>query len=68
MNTQNASNELRTLEAAEVDSVSGAAREVIDMGLFGKLSLSNKGGAAEWWTTEDNDGGTLTTTITQWPK
>ena len=68
MNTQNASIELRTLEAAEVDSVSGAAMEVINLGLFGELRLSNKGGLAIWTDTVDNEGGTLTTMIAQWPK
>lgn len=66
MYTQKASDELRTLEAAEIDAVAGAA--TISMGLFGKLHLSDKSGAAIAWTTEDDTAdGVLTTTIIQWP-
>lgn len=46
MNTQKVSDELRTLEATEVDAVSGAA--TISMGLFGTLVIGGKKGCAIW--------------------
>ena len=56
MNTQNARDELRTLEAAEVDAVSGAAMEVINLGLFGKLTIGTMGGCAGWSNGRDENG------------
>jgi hypothetical protein len=66
MNTQNASDELRTLQAAEVDAVSGAAKELIDMGLFGMLVVGGK--CAIWYAAEVDGDGVLDTTIKQCPK
>jgi hypothetical protein len=66
MKTQNASDELRTLKVAEVEAVSGAAKELIDMGLFGVLVVGGK--CATWYSGEPNGDGLLTTTIKQCPK
>jgi hypothetical protein len=68
MLTQNASDELRTLNAAEVETVSGAAKEFIDMGLFGKLIIGGSNGCATWTDAESNGDGVLSTKFTQCPK
>ena len=64
MNTQNASDDLRTLEAAEVDAVSGAA--IFDLGLFGTLLFSPKGCAI--WTGSGPDENGQEISFTQCPK
>ena len=66
MTTQNVSEGLRTLKAAEVDAVSGAAKELIDMGLFGVLVVGGK--CATWYAAEPNGDGVLSTTIKQCPR
>ena len=66
MNTRNTSNGLRALNAAEVNAVSGAAKELIDLGLFGLLGVGGK--CAVWYSAQPDGDGMLSTEIKQCPK
>jgi hypothetical protein len=68
MNTHTASNELRVLDVADVDTVSGAAGKLINMGVFGNLWLDDNGCVIWTQTTFDGKGGWTSTSVGQCPQ